>query len=103
MALSNIFREPRREITESAVGLGIFGVYAYGIYHAARWFNDITGGSHHGMPIALAMLLTFFASILACMLFFLIIVATHALGDGICNALQKQGIHLRPRNRPAQR
>lgn len=39
MALSNIFREPRREITESAIGLGIFAAAAWADYHFAVWLQ----------------------------------------------------------------
>ena len=98
MALSNIFREPRREITESIVGIAAFGVAMAGDYHFARWFEEITTNSegHGGCPWPLGLMFGFiFLGIIIAVVFF-----THAIGDSICNALQERGIHLRPRNRP---
>ncbi len=100
MALSNIFREPRREITESAVGLAIFSAAVWADYQFALWFKDATQGMLNekdpGCPLPLGMFLGVIAAFVGLVVLFL----THALGDGICNALQRNGIHLRPRNRP---
>ena len=95
MALSNIFREPRREITESVVGLVVFGAFAWADYYVARWFQDVTGGWHDGCPWPIGMMLGLLVGFLAMCL----LIITHGIGDGICNALQRRGIHLRPRQR----
>ena len=97
MALSNIFREPRREITESVVGLSIFGVFLYGDYHLTKW--ALAELPHGGPPLPIAMILVGVGIFFACGFSFLILVLTHALGDAICNALQRNGVHLRPRVR----
>lgn len=107
MALSNIFREPRREITESVVGLAIFGGAVWADYAFAGWLQEYAGhrlysdGTIAGdyIPWPLGMVVGFVVGATA----LLTVVVTHALGDGICNALQNSGIHLRPRNRPQQR
>lgn len=96
MALSNIFREPRREITESVVGLAVGVSAIWADYEFAIWFKEATGSINGGCPWPLGMLLgAIFAFLLVMFVF-----ATHALGDGICDALQSRGIHLRPRYRP---
>lgn len=105
MALSNIFREPRREITESAVGIMVFAIpaalYAWIVYIICRWIEglslrpDGTFGCPWGLAaivVAPAMMVIGFAGYMA-------LIATHALGDAACNALQRAGIHLRPRVR----
>lgn len=57
MALSNILNEPRREITETIIGVVIVGVCLSGFlmldYHFAVWLNSVT--SPHGVPVALGM------------------------------------------------
>lgn len=110
MALSNIFREPCREITESVVGIAvtvaIVGGFGWADYEFARWLRDAAGCAymragacvHNNVPIVLGML----GGLLAAVLAVIALYATHAIGDEICNALQARGIHLRPRNRPRQ-
>lgn len=102
MALSNIFREPRREITESVVGIAAaaiaVGIVAPGDYYFALWFEEITGGHKTGgCPWELGM--AFFGPC-AGLLILGAILATHGLGDAICNRLERVGLQLRPRNRP---
>lgn len=97
MALSNIIREPRREITESVVGLTMFGGVVGLDYYFALWFSDAMAATSMGScPVFLGMMLGLMGGILIVFLAFI----THALGDGICNALERNGIQLRPRNRP---
>ena len=97
MALSNIFREPRREITESIVGILALAAFGWLDWKYAEWLcrDDIRC---HERPdlYALGMIL---GAALAIAIF-IIVVFTHFLGDQICAALQRGGIHLRPRNRP---
>jgi hypothetical protein len=93
MALSNIFREPRREITESAVGIGIVAVLAWADYQFAQWVCAADDS-----PRVLGMMLGAAIFMIACG----ILIITHALGDAVCNSLETRGIHLRPRNRPGR-
>lgn len=98
MALSNIFREPRREITESVVGLALVGVFAWCDYRFACWLQDYTGldsAGFHNIPWGFGM----FVGVAGAIVIVFLVFATHALGEGICNSLQRGGIHLRPRNR----
>jgi hypothetical protein len=99
MALSNIFREPRRELTESAIGLVVFGGVALADYSFATWLENYAGyfpssGNPH-LPWPLGMLIGIGVGIFAVGVLF----ATHEIGTAICNALQRGGVHLRPRQR----
>jgi hypothetical protein len=101
MALSNIFVEPRREITESVVGtVGIFGLfyadYRFGVWlqsymertvpHDPRFYNGFWV-----MGMVIGFVAVFLAVILA--------IVTHAAGEAICNALADRGLELRPTKR----
>lgn len=99
MALSNIFNEPRREITESALGVGLFAAAVFGDYHLAHWFHkhDPTTDVFLGMvllPILICCLLIMGALVLAGGS-----ILIHALGEGACNLLEDFGIQLRPTQR----
>lgn len=100
MALSNIFKEPRREITESAVGIALFLLPTYLDYRFARWLEIASTGLHGtGCPWPLGLILG--ACLMAFCFFGLMGIAygTHAIGEGICNMLAERGLELRPRNR----
>lgn len=94
MALSNIFNEPRREITETAVGLTIcapFVVLDY--YLSVYWQSHDRDTVWFGLYLLIVgMGLIGGAAVLA-----LLTVVAHALGERLCNVLQDRGIHLRPR------
>lgn len=99
MALSNIWREPRREITESAVGLAIAGGYLYLLCRFAGWFahwragsayrdpngGDYFGGAVTGIGVTIGVII--------------LLLVSHAIGEGVCNGLARRGIELRPRKR----
>lgn len=101
MALSNIFREPRREITESLVGFSIFLLPLYLDYRFSLFFEaaTTTPGKQDYCPWPLGMVVGAFA--IAFVFFALMGIAygTHAAGEGICNVLAARGLELRPRNR----
>lgn len=87
MALSNIFREPRREITETVVGVTLAAPLIWADYKAAVWFEWFTGGSHDGsVAFAIGLFLISGAA-----------VVIHTAGDIICDELEAHGIRLRPR------
>lgn len=92
MALSNIFREPRREITETAVGLGIFGALAFVDYVFARRLQLAIGDN---FPLGIAMVVTAVVILVAVLVF----VFVHSLGEAICNTLARRGLELRPKRR----
>ena len=96
MALSNIFREPRREIVETLVGVAAISVPVWLDYRFAVWFQEMTSLPNSlGCPLPVGM---FFGLILA-VLGAIVLVTVHTLGDLVCGALQNIGIHLRPRQR----
>lgn len=110
MALSNIFREPRREIIESVVGATIFLAFIGADYIFACWLQESVGAHPHtdpNLPYTLGCYylpwpLGMGLGVIGAALIAMLLVVTHALGDGICNALQRNGIHLRPRQRPTR-
>ena len=98
MALSNMLREPRREITESLVGAGIIGgpigaVWLFGLWWHSEWPPDSVWG---GMLMGLLCL-----SGLAVAIWLIVgvTVVLHEMGDAVCTALQARGVHLRPKQR----
>jgi hypothetical protein len=98
MALSNIFREPRREITETVVGVALITIPVVADYFAALELQKLSGGwSEFPWPIGMlfAPLLVMAAAAVA----FGLPLVVHAIGEIGCEALEERGIHLRPRNR----
>lgn len=93
MALSNIFREPRRELTETAVGVGVFSVLLWGDYHFAIWLNIITTDKDGGLPVVAGLavgVVVFFLSLL-------LIALIHFIGEGLCDFMADHGLELRPK------
>ena len=97
MALSNILKEPRRELTETVVGIVGVIPFCYLDYKLAKVIVNSTVWVSSGLPpFPLVMLLA------ALMLFagtLIIVIATHAihgLGNTICNKLDRIGLRLRP-------
>lgn len=96
MALSNIFQEPRREITESMVGIAVFSAVMGADYGLAVWFHAFTAPMQIGAcPIPLGMVFGFIAMLLGVACIFI----THAIGESACAALARRGIELRPQQR----
>lgn len=95
MALSNIFREPQREITESMAGIALSAIIIYVDYVFAVWFRRLTIDLDHGCPILLGMVIGFLGLALA----YLALLITHEMGEGICNFLARRGVELRPKKR----
>jgi hypothetical protein len=97
MALSNMLNEPRREITESLVGIVMVTPLVVVDYYLGSW---LTSQFQPGQcPLTLGMIIAFGIELIAIVFLVYAAFATHALGEAICNALQACGIHLRPRNR----
>lgn len=103
MALSNIRREPRREIIESFIGIvGLFAL-VYLDFKWAVWFQTFTGGppdgalegTMRGMPWPLGMGLGVIIPFLLCGLVHL----THWLGEVFCGWLRSIKLDPRPRTR----
>lgn len=98
MALSNMLREPRRELTESVIGIIVFVAFTYADLRFATWIKQHTLGSGPdglGLPIVIGML----AGVAAIIGLAIILFVTHEVGDSVCNALAKGGLELRPKQR----
>lgn len=95
MALTNILREPQREITEQIVGT-LFIVLLLGLaYPLAVWMGPGSGGVPLLLRLPLALLIEVAGTITLTMIAF----GIHEIGEGLCNALAKKGVELRPRVR----
>lgn len=111
MALSNIRKEPRREITESAIGIFVVGAYVSLDYLLCRWVlgpsasagaaGDIAQSSQHYSPpywplFAFLMLsIGIGGPVIGARLLYL----THAAGEIVCGWLKAFGADPRPRQR----
>jgi len=95
MALSNMRREPRREITETVVGLALVATLPAADCVFAACVHD-PYGFWDGMGLGVVLLGAIaLGLILLCALALII----HALGEATCNALERGGVQLRPRQR----
>lgn len=98
MALSNMLREPQREITETLVGIGAIllfvGIdYGFALYLAADYPDK-----HIYQRMGLGLLFIACGAIITFVVIMMII-GIHEMGDSICNALDKRGLYLRPQKR----
>lgn len=94
MALSNILKEPRREIIETIIGGVIFGGFMWGDY-------AVTNAMHpRDFPDQALMMLFFpiFALAVAAALVF-VIMFIHGLGNVICDIMKEMGLDPRPKQR----
>lgn len=96
MALSNIFREPRREITETVVGLGIFGLLGLADLGFAEWFLTVLAPISPDKKIA-AWVVSLAVGALLGVVLIVVCAGIHAAGEAFCNYLEASGIRLRPR------
>lgn len=99
MALSNIFREPRREITESVVGISFFAIIGMAIHFLAMWmythFTIEPYPRNYWGNIAAAH----FIALIVLAIGWGLLLWTHSVGDDICGFLANRGLYLRPRVR----
>lgn len=98
MALSNIFREPRREITESVLGIVPAILIGWIDWQFACWFQ----GSIMPADKTFRLVGCLFGLVLIGASIFIpygILLLTHSWGESICNALARRGLELRPKRR----
>lgn len=93
MALSNLANEPRREITEQAIGaasiVGFLGAdYALSLY--------LFSTPKDGAEIALGMIIAGIALIGGLLL---LTVGIHAIGEMVCDMMEEAGVDPRPKQR----
>lgn len=100
MALSNMLREPRREITETVVGLLtiIATVTPLGWldWRVSAWATASSPPNEAFIDFVFWLVLIVPVSSVAA---FGVLILIHAVGEGVCNAFQLHGIDLRPRRR----
>lgn len=100
MALSNMLNEPRREITETVVGLAIVAAFLAADYYLTAWIRGIRNMEEMFWQTGVAV-----GVCMVCVSALLIVAAyaIHALGEGACNRLEDAGVQLRPRDRRRRR
>jgi polyferredoxin len=98
MALTNIFREPRREITEQIVGIVPIALFLFGDWKFSLWFQRQQ--PHPGWPdIVLGMMVGLLIPVLIGIFSVLLLFFTHYIREEICDSLAARGLELRPKNR----
>lgn len=102
MALSNIFNEPRREITETVVGFLVFFSVGVGVHLGAVWWRAHElekGGVISGEEFALMHVYVFLGLGVAMLVLPFVLVLIHTVGEGLCDWLGRRGLELRPKER----
>lgn len=101
MALSNITREPRREITESLAGIVLFFGLAYLVWFLGGCLRDSIcsdGKCSEADFVGFHILGAFAVCIIAAVSVGLLYL-THSIGESICETLADHGLELRPKRR----
>ena len=92
MALTNILREQRRELTETVVGLALVGPLVVADYYFAAWLQS-ADHEPNPLPIPLGMILGVL-SLVGCVA---VLMVVHVIGEALCDSLARHGRELRPR------
>ncbi len=100
MALSNIGREPRREITESLVGIVVMVGGLWVDYRIASYFDPyhVTGPGLPPWWLQIVVLMIFIGIVVP-MFTMLFLFLTHAVGEVACDILDEFRIDPRPKQR----
>ena len=94
MALSNVLREPRRELIEQGLGvLVIAGFIGLDYFGALQIYRLIDGANSGDFAFAL------FLATLAIPIGFLSLLVIHLIGEIICDLMADRGYDPRPTNR----
>lgn len=98
MALSNILKEPRREITESGLGILFIGGLAYLDFLFGRYLHNLASHPDDmpipvGMIVGVAGIAGFIIGVMGILYF------THFVGEQLCGWLAKRGLEIRPKTR----
>ena len=100
MALSNIFREPRREITETIVGALVILVPLTALLVIDYWVvTKLLKNPDKLEDVAIGMVLLLPGMAIGLAVLGMLAEVFHAAGERICNALDRRDIHLRPKRR----
>lgn len=99
MALSNMRREPQREITESVIGIALFVGLATGDYFLSRYIDFTIFKEKNVVGIIILMILIPIALFILSGVTFALLYFTHHIGEEICGWLADRGWDPRPRDR----
>lgn len=106
MALSNILREPRREITETALGIIVIGIIVYPDYKFACWLHKACGNMAYAnrevLPVPIGMIIGPVLLVLILMVLIgtlMVLIGIHNIGEGVADSLARHGVQVRPRKR----
>ena len=97
MALSNIFREPRRELIEQAYGTAAVVAVLGAWFTLAAVLCRLYDGAF--FPNASEFLFALFQVAAVVAFLCLVLSIVHDIGESICNSMAKRGRDPRPRQR----
>jgi hypothetical protein len=96
MALSNVLREPRRELIEQGFGILVAGGFVGIDYIAASLiYANLMGPTHMTGDFVFAVFIAAVSIIFVGFAFVLI----HWVGEGVCNSMARRGYDPRPETR----
>jgi undecaprenyl pyrophosphate phosphatase UppP len=99
MALSNIFREPRREITETLLGIILAVALVWGDILLALSIANHTPQKETTSDIVGLALIIPVTVVPAVIMGWGLLMATHFLGEKFCDFLARRGLDPRPKQR----
>ena len=99
MALSNTLKEPRRELTETGIGVAVIATAIGADYAFASWFITSFPPSGGSFPYAFAMVVAMFIGAVVVLMTWGLLLFAHFLGEVICDSLANNGIYVRPKRR----
>lgn len=102
MALSNMIKEPQREITETLVGFLIAAPFVYVDVLFAQWFVvsiPALAEVENAVVQVMCLLLGMAAGAAVIAIFFGVLAIIHDIGESLCTALEGRGVQMRPRER----
>lgn len=102
MALSNIFREPRRELIEQGFGfLALLIPIGLDVSAGVAFANAVAGPRDpYAFIVAVGMMLGLSAGTLFLLGGAVLLVVMHAAGEEVCGFMAERGFDPRPKNRP---
>lgn len=99
MALSNIFREPRREITETLIGMTLFGGFLILDHLFANWFYAYMVSNPSDCPLAVCYFVLPFGLLVTSVILYVMAKLIHWVGEEVCDWLDDYGFDPRPKRR----
>ena len=98
MALSNTLKEPRRELTETGIGVVVIATAVGADYAFASWFANVLSPPN-SLPTGLGVFLGMMVGALLVIVTWGLLLFAHFLGEVICDSLANNGIYVRPKRR----